>query len=154
MWLNCIVAGYSRRVDHRVASRLSGLYAHIRKPPSLHHHFTSLSLISVHLWSCAVFIWAWACALVISAMEVPSAINSVQDRAFNDLRNCSAQATPFTSRPMTDMLRGSLCESRYSDTSSNRYHRNQSGHGYGEYMNERNSTFEAEPELSLPSPPL
>jgi hypothetical protein len=147
---------YSSRVQPtcRLSVEAKWTVCSYREAPFLHRHFTSLSLISLRLWFCAVFIWAWACALVISAMEDPPVINSVRNRAFNDPRNCSTQATPFTSGPMTDLLRGSLGDSRYSDNGSNRYQHGQYGLLSGNYMNKRNSAFEAHPELSLPSPPL
>lgn len=119
-----------------------------------HCHFTSISAISLHLWHCAVFIWARACALLISAMEDPLDVNSVHSHTFNVHCNYSTQATPITSGPMTNLLQGFLGDTCYPDPSSNRYQHTQSGLGSEEYLNEHNSAFEAQPELSLPSPPL
>lgn len=70
------------------------------------------------------------------------------------LVTATTRATSFTSGAMIDLLRGSLGDSRYSDNDSNRYQHSQYGLLSGNYLNERNSAFEAQAELSLPSPPL
>ena len=53
---------------------------------------------------------------------------------------------------MSDLLRGSLGDSQYSDNGSNSYQHGHYGLLSGNYMNERDSAFETHPELSLPTP--
>ena len=78
----------------------------------------------------------------------------MQHCTFNTTGNYSTQATSIMSVPLTDLLRGPLGNTRYSDTSSNRYLHTQSGLGSDDYMNKRNSALETQPELSLPLPLL
>jgi hypothetical protein len=82
--------------------------------------------------------------------------NSAQPHALNVSSNCT-QSTPVGPGLMTDLLRSSLGDTRYSDASSTMYHSgtsSRSAPGSNFYINDRNSTFPTQHEPSHQSPHL
>src|ERR1700733_10588754 len=100
-----------RRLLHCIKAKCACMLK--SRTPS-HCHFMSISAVFLRLWDCVVFIWA-------RAMETSHNINSMQHCAFNTTGNYSTQVTPIMSGPLTNLLRGPLGDTLYSDTSSNRY---------------------------------
>lgn len=129
------------------------LYAlHSFPKPSPHRpYFTSLSccpftsLLSLRLLSGLGL--SLSCGLVM--LESPR-INRMQSHAFNVPSNCN-QSTPSSSGSMTDLLRGSVGDTRLSDAG---YHSGRSALSSDFYMNDRSSTFQTQHELSTQSSSL
>ena len=97
--------------------------------------------------------WACASSRLIWTMSELRNFNGIQARAFNAPQTGSTQATNFTSGSMTELLHGSLGDTRFPDLNTTGLQTSRSTPGSDLYLNERNSTFQAqlEPPSQFPS---
>ena len=96
--------------------------------------------------------WAGSCAWLIWIMNELRNINAMHTGTFSAPQNGSTQATQITSGSMTELLHGSLGDTRFPelrDLSSTGYQTSRSAQGSERYINDRNSNCQT--QLKPPS---